>query len=65
MTPELTIACPIVAQANFATDAFRLALSHNTLQTLPTRISECKRLRYLNVRYNALREFPSPVRQLI
>ncbi|KAF9738500.1 RAM signaling pathway protein [Paraphaeosphaeria minitans] len=36
----------------------RLALSHNLLTTLPTRIVECKRLRYLNVRYNAMREIP-------
>jgi hypothetical protein len=25
---------------------------------------ECKRLRYLNVRYNAMREFPEAVRSL-
>ena len=42
-------------------DAARLALSHNLLQTLPSRLIECKRLRYLNVRYNAMREIPSAV----
>lgn len=26
------------------------------------RLVECKRLRYLNVRYNAMREFPEAVR---
>jgi hypothetical protein len=40
----------------------RLALSHNLLTTLPSRIVECKRLRYLNVRYNAMREIPDCVR---
>ncbi|KAF2280625.1 cell morphogenesis protein-like protein Sog2 [Westerdykella ornata] len=36
----------------------RLALSHNLLTTLPSRLVECKRLRYLNVRYNSMREIP-------
>ncbi|KAK4101978.1 hypothetical protein N658DRAFT_558654 [Parathielavia hyrcaniae] len=36
----------------------RLALSHNYLQTFPTRLSECTSLRYLNVRQNRIREFP-------
>jgi Leucine-rich repeat (LRR) protein len=40
----------------------RLALSHNLLATLPSRLIECRRLRYLNVRYNAMREIPSAVR---
>ena len=40
----------------------RLALSHNLLSTLPSRLIECKRLRYLNVRYNAMREIPNAVR---
>lgn len=40
----------------------RLALSHNLLTTLPSRLIECKRLRYLNVRYNAMREIPDAVR---
>lgn len=44
------------------TDSFRLALSHNLLASLPLRLIECKRLRYLNVRYNAMREFPEAVR---
>lgn len=39
----------------------RLALSHNLLASLPLRLIECKRLRYLNVRYNAMREFPEAV----
>jgi hypothetical protein len=43
------------------TDAPRLALSHNLLASLPSRLIECKRLRYLNVRYNAMREFPEAV----
>lgn len=42
-------------------DGHRLALSHNLLATLPLRLIECKRLRYLNVRYNAMREFPEAV----
>jgi hypothetical protein len=32
------------------------------LTTLPRRLIECKRLRYLNVRYNAMREIPDAVR---
>jgi hypothetical protein len=44
------------------TKAGRLALSNNLLTTLPQRIVECKRLRYLNLRYNALREVPDAVR---
>ena len=44
------------------TDNGRLALSHNLLQTLPLRLIECKRLRYLNVRYNSMREIPEAVR---
>jgi Leucine-rich repeat (LRR) protein len=44
------------------TDPARLALSHNLLSTLPTRLVECQRLRYLNVRYNAMREIPEAVR---
>ncbi|KAK4141147.1 RAM signaling pathway protein-domain-containing protein [Dichotomopilus funicola] len=36
----------------------RLALSHNYLETFPTRFSECTSLRYLNVRQNKIREFP-------
>ncbi|KAK4242212.1 RAM signaling pathway protein-domain-containing protein [Achaetomium macrosporum] len=36
----------------------RLALSHNYLQTLPARFSECTSLRYLNVRQNRIKEFP-------
>jgi Leucine-rich repeat (LRR) protein len=44
------------------TDAYRLALSHNLLTTLPSRLIECKRLRYLNVRYNSMREIPEAVR---
>ncbi|KKY27389.1 putative cell morphogenesis protein sog2 [Diplodia seriata] len=45
-------------------DIERLALSHNSFSTLPLRMSECARLRYLNVRYNALREFPPAILQL-
>jgi hypothetical protein len=45
------------------TDQPRLALSHNLLTTLPRRLIECKRLRYLNVRYNAMREIPDAVRR--
>ncbi|KXX82287.1 Leucine-rich repeat-containing protein sog2 [Madurella mycetomatis] len=36
----------------------RLALSHNSLQTFPARISECTSLRYINVRQNKFKEFP-------
>jgi Leucine-rich repeat (LRR) protein len=44
------------------TNSDRLALSHNLLTTLPSRLVECRRLRYLNVRYNAMREIPEAVR---
>ncbi|KAK0706955.1 RAM signaling pathway protein [Lasiosphaeria miniovina] len=36
----------------------RLALSHNYLQTFPTRFAECTSIRYLNVRQNRIKEFP-------
>ncbi|POS87395.1 hypothetical protein EPUL_001109, partial [Erysiphe pulchra] len=36
----------------------RLALSHNQISMFPSRFSECKSLRYLNVRNNVIREFP-------
>jgi len=39
----------------------RLALSHNYIQTFPTRFSECTSLRYLNVRQNRIKEFPLAV----
>jgi Leucine-rich repeat (LRR) protein len=42
----------------------RLALSHNRVSSFPPRLAECKRLRYLNVRYNSLKEVPRPVLQL-
>lgn len=38
-----------------------LALSHNQLQTFPSRFVECTSLRYLNVRQNDIREFPLAV----
>jgi len=40
----------------------RLALSHNTLATLPVRFSQCTSLRYLAARNNAFETFPLPVR---
>lgn len=43
----------------------RLALSHNSLQSFPSRFSECTSLRYLNVRNNQIKEFPLPVGSLI
>ncbi|KAI1433229.1 RAM signaling pathway protein [Xylaria sp. CBS 124048] len=36
----------------------RLVLSQNRLTTFPARFSECTTLRYLNVRYNHIEEFP-------
>ncbi|CCU78418.1 cell morphogenesis protein Sog2/leucin rich repeat protein [Blumeria hordei DH14] len=39
----------------------RLALSHNMISAFPSRFSECKSLRYLNVRNNNLREFPQSI----
>jgi hypothetical protein len=39
----------------------RLALSHNQISSFPTRFSECTSLRYLNVRNNVIRVFPSCV----
>ncbi|KAF2196484.1 hypothetical protein GQ43DRAFT_405030 [Delitschia confertaspora ATCC 74209] len=43
------------------TEIERLALSSNLLTTLPSRLTECTRLRYLNVRHNLLREIPDVV----
>ncbi|KAJ2907108.1 Leucine-rich repeat-containing protein sog2 [Zalerion maritima] len=43
------------------TELERLALSHNNLSSFPMRFSECTSLRYLNVRYNQIREFPLPL----
>ena len=43
----------------------RLALSHNQISILPSAFSECTSLRYLNVRNNAIREFPQCVRDLM
>lgn len=40
----------------------RLALSYNQISTLPARFAECTSLRYLNIRNNAIREFPLSVR---
>ncbi|KAF2417657.1 hypothetical protein EJ08DRAFT_654477 [Tothia fuscella] len=42
----------------------RLAISHNRIVAFPPRLAECKRLRYFNVRYNALKEVPKPILQL-
>ncbi|KAF2672865.1 hypothetical protein BT63DRAFT_450889 [Microthyrium microscopicum] len=42
----------------------RLAISHNNISAFPSRLEECKRLRYLNGRHNRLREMPKPVLQL-
>ncbi|KAF1814593.1 hypothetical protein P152DRAFT_447929 [Eremomyces bilateralis CBS 781.70] len=42
----------------------RLAISHNQITTFPAKLAECRRLRYLNARYNLLKELPSPVLQL-
>lgn len=52
----------VIFHADRFDNDFRLALSHNSLSSLPTRFSECTSLRYLNVRYNQIREFPLPVR---
>ncbi|KAI0843501.1 putative cell morphogenesis protein Sog2 [Hypoxylon sp. FL0890] len=37
----------------------RLALSHNKLRSLPARFSECTHLRYLNLRANLIKDFPT------
>ncbi|OBT65270.1 hypothetical protein VE03_04655 [Pseudogymnoascus sp. 23342-1-I1] len=42
----------------------RLALSHNQISTFPSRFAECTSLRYLNVRNNAIREFPLAICEL-
>ncbi|KFY87477.1 hypothetical protein V498_07148, partial [Pseudogymnoascus sp. VKM F-4517 (FW-2822)] len=42
----------------------RLALSHNKISTFPARFAECTSLRYLNVRNNAIREFPLSICEL-
>ncbi|SMR60987.1 unnamed protein product [Zymoseptoria tritici ST99CH_1A5] len=39
----------------------RLALSHNPRIALPIEIGQCDRLRYLNLRWNKLRQFPMAV----
>lgn len=49
-------------QISSLTAVYRLAISHNRVGSFPNYISECTRLRYLNARYNALRDFPAPVR---
>ncbi|KAK5110722.1 hypothetical protein LTR62_005599 [Meristemomyces frigidus] len=42
----------------------RLALSHNPQVYVPPQISQCNRLKYLNLRANSLRHFPDAVLQL-
>lgn len=42
-------------------DVERLSLSHNFLRYMPPRITDCKLLRYLNIRSNDLREIPPPL----
>ncbi|KAF2085925.1 hypothetical protein K490DRAFT_67212 [Saccharata proteae CBS 121410] len=43
---------------------FGLALAHNWLESLPLRLAECTRLRYLNLRYNEIHIFPAAVLEL-
>lgn len=40
----------------------RLALSHNPCISVPPQIAQCERLRYLNIRWNQLVDFPGAVR---
>ncbi|KAF2158603.1 hypothetical protein M409DRAFT_61496 [Zasmidium cellare ATCC 36951] len=42
----------------------RLAVSHNPRISLPVEIYQCDRLRYLNLRWNKLRQFPDAVLSL-
>ena len=42
----------------------RLALSHNPSIAVPREIVRCDRLRYLNLRWNGLRQFPEAILQL-
>lgn len=42
----------------------RLALSHNPSIAVPREIVQCNRLRYLNLRWNGLRQFPEAILQL-
>ena len=39
----------------------RLALSHNPQIAVPSQIVQCDRLRYLNIRWNQLTQFPETV----
>lgn len=41
----------------------RIGLNNNKLSSLPTELLNLKALRYINLRSNSLREFPSVVRQ--
>ena len=43
------------------TDVERLSLSHNMLRYMPSRIADCKQLRYLNIRSNDFRELPPSI----
>ncbi|KAH8596482.1 RAM signaling pathway protein-domain-containing protein [Bisporella sp. PMI_857] len=42
----------------------RLALSHNQISALPSRLPECSSLRYLNIKDNKIREFPITICQV-
>jgi len=42
-------------------DVERLSLSHNMLRYMPSRIADCKQLRYLNIRSNDFRELPPSI----
>lgn len=39
----------------------RLSLSHNSIDRIPPRISECVHLRYINIRANKFTQFPQEV----
>ncbi|KAL8676004.1 MAG: hypothetical protein Q9186_007433 [Xanthomendoza sp. 1 TL-2023] len=45
----------------FKLDVERLRLAHNKICWIPAAISQCRPLRYLNLRDNLLAEFPEPI----
>ncbi|KAL9002983.1 MAG: hypothetical protein Q9188_004117 [Gyalolechia gomerana] len=48
----------------FKTDVERLQLAHNQICYIPDSFSQCRPLKYLNLRGNLFQEFPSPLLSL-
>lgn len=45
-------------------DVERMSLSHNYLRYIPTRLKDCRQLRYLNLRNNELGDFPPAIYEM-